>query len=164
MHLFFYMRGIYNQVEVLKTQLQGTFWKWKRINLDTGKEEEILVQGALRPSVLGAWEYIFPEECLAEVLCIMGIKGEEYTHSDRFKDKFRLAFLRKIFGAEKIPKEKYIEAAQIPQSIIIQGTWRGLSHCIIPGTAIHCIGIKKDDRRDFDFTPQGLGRYNQEAL
>jgi hypothetical protein len=158
------MRGIYSQIEVLKTQLQCTFWKWKRLNLDTGKIEEILVQGALRPSVLGAYEYIFPEECLAEVLCVMGIKGEEHTHSDRFKDKLRLAFLRKVFGAKKIPKSFYEEAIKIPQSLIIAGTWRGLSHCIIPGTAVHCIGIKADDRRDFDFTKEGLGRYNQEAL
>ena len=144
--------------------IQGFFWKWKRVNLDTGKEEEILVQGALRPSVLGAWEYIFPEECLAEVLCILGIKGEGYTAADQFKDKFRLAFLRKIFSAKRIPKEVYEEAAKIPQTMIIQGTMRGLSHCITPGTAVHIIGVKPDDRRDFDFTSHGLGRYNQEAL
>ena len=164
MHLVFFMRGIYSQFEVLKTQLQCTFWKWKRLNLDTGRYEDILVQGALRPSVLGAWEYIFPEECLAEVLCVMGIKGEEYTHEDRFKDKFRLAFLRKIFGVQRIKKEVYEEAAKIPPTMIINGTMRGLSHCIIPGTAVHCIGIKKDDRRDFDFSSVGQGRYHQEAL
>jgi hypothetical protein len=164
MHLVFFMRGIYSQIEILKTQLQCTFWKWKRINLDTGQEETILVQGALRPSVLGAWEYVFPEECLAEVLCVMGIKGEEYTHSDRFKDKLRLSFLRKVFGVKKIPKSFYEEAAKIPPTLIINGVMRGLSHCIIASTAIHCIGIKADDRRDFDFTNVGLGRYNQEAL
>ena len=164
MHLVFFMRGIYNQVEVLKTQLQCTFWKWKRINLDTNQEEEIMVQGALRPSVLGAWEYIFPEECLAEVLAVLGIKGEGYTAADQFKDKFRLAFLRKIFGVKRITKKMYEEAAKISPTIIIKGTMRGLSHCIIPGTAIHCIGIKHDDRRDFDFSKEGQGRFNQEAL
>ena len=166
MHLYFYMRGIYDRIEALKVMLQGYYWKWKRINLDTGKEEEILVQGALRPSVLGAWEYIFPEECLAEVLCVMGITDNPYR-GEKPKarmERLQLAFLRKIFSAKRITKEIYEEAVKIPQSIILAGTWRGLSHCIIPGTAIHCIGIKKDDRRDFDFTPQGLGRFNQEAL
>ena len=164
MHLFFFVRGIVPQCEIFKTQLQGFFWNWKRINLDTGAEETILVQGALRPSVLGAWEYIFPEECLAEVLAILGVKGEEYNHDDRFKDKFRLAFLRKIFGVEKIPKEIYEESFKIPQTVIVSGTMRGLSHCIIPGTAVHIIGIKRDERRDFDFTAVGQGRFNQEAL
>jgi len=158
------MRGINNQIEILKTMMQGYYWKWKRINLDTNQEEIILVQGALRPSVLGAWEYIFPEECLAEVLCVFGIKGGQYKAGREKIEALQLAFLRKIFGAEKIKKEIYEEAAKIPQSIIINGTWRGLSHCIIPGTAVHCIGIKKDDRRDFDFTANGLGRYHQEAL
>lgn len=164
MHLVFFIRGIYNQVEVLKTQLQSICWKWKRINLDTGLEEAILVQGALRPSVLGAWEYIFPEECLAEVLAVLGKTTEKYTAADRYKDIFRLAFLRKIFSVKKIPKEIYEKAKEIPQSVIIDNCWRGLSHCIIPGTAVHIIGIKEDERRDFDFTAQGQGRYNQEAL
>jgi len=165
MHLIFFIRGINNQIEILKTMMQGYYWKWKRINLDTGKEEEILVQGALRPSVLGAWEYIFPEECLAEVCCVFGIKScENYNAGHLFKQKAQLAILRKIFGAKKIPQEIFDEAEKIPQSIIIAGTWRGLSHCIIPGTAVHCIGIKPDDRRDFDFSDKGMGRYNQEAL
>jgi hypothetical protein len=163
MHLIFYIRGINNQVEFLKTQLQSLYWKWNRTNLDTGLEESILVQGALRPSVMGAWEYVFPEECLKEVLAVIGAK-EEYTHADRFKDKFRLAFLRKIFGAKKIPKKIYDEAAKIPQTIMLNDSWRGLSHCIVPGTALHIIGTKADDKRDFDFSDVGQGRYNQEAL
>jgi hypothetical protein len=167
MHLIFFVRGIYSQVEIFKTMIQGVYWKWRRINLDTNKEEEILVQGALRPSVFGTYEYIFPEECLAEVLCIMGINKTNYgsyQNGGSIKEKVQMATLRKIFGAGKIDDKIFEEALKIPPTLIINNIWRGLSHCIIPGVAIHCIGIKPDERKDFDFTGVGLGRYNQEAL
>ena len=61
MHLYFFLRGNYPCVETFKTLAQGQFWQWKRINLATNKEETILVQGALRPTVFGAYEYVFPE-------------------------------------------------------------------------------------------------------
>lgn len=159
MHLFFYARGIINQIEVWKVLMQGQFWKWKRKNLATGQEEFSLVQGALRPSVMGAWEYIFPEECLPAVLSIMGIADENIGATASLANKFKLAGLRVIFGADEIQKEAYEEARKIMPSLLINDSMRGLSHCIVPGVSIHTIGIKKDLRQDF----VQIG-YNQEML
>jgi len=142
---------------------QGLFWKWKRINLETKKEEIILVQGALRPSVMGAWEYVFPEECLADVIAVMGL-ANSIGAIPTFMNKARLAILRKTFGAEKIPKEIFEEAAKIPPSIVLNDSYRGLSTLLVPGVCIHPIGIKREIRRDFDFSSTGQGKFNQEAL
>lgn len=159
MHLYFFVRGKFAQVEEWKAHAQAAYWKWRRIN-PKGKEEMTLVQGALRPSVLGAYEYVFPREALAEVCSFFGIKDhEEYTHSDRFKDKFRLVTLRKIFGAKKIPKKILKEAQGIPKTFMTGEFERGGSNCVIPGVALHAIGIKADDYRKFPETG-----YSQEAL
>ncbi len=164
MHFFFYIRGVYSQVEVWKTLAQGQFWKWKRINLKTGKEETILVQGALRPSILGAWEYILPEDCLADLMSIMGIGSKHVGAPKTFMNKARLAALRKMFGAKKIPEKIFKEAEGIAPSISLNDSHRGLHHLIVKGVAIHPIGIREDERRDFDFSKAGQGKYNQEAL
>lgn len=159
MHLQIYVRGIYPQVELWKSMAQGLFFKWRRINLETGKEEIILVQGALRPSILGSFEFIFPEEALPEVLCIMGLADENIGCKKSKKRKLQLMVLRKLFDVKKIPKSIYEKARNLPESIVLSDSERGLSHIKVPGVAIHLIGIRKDIHRDF---PQ-LG-YNQEAL
>lgn len=158
MHFVFYLRGILNQVELWKTIAQGQFWKWERINIKTKKKETIIVQGALRPSVMGAWEYIFPEECLPDVLAMFGVQREEYTHADRFKDAAKLKILRKALGVKAIPKEAYEEAKKCISSILLENSWRALTPINVPGIAIHPIGIKEDDRRDMEWG------FNQEAL
>ena len=123
MHLVFYLRGINSEVEKWKVLAQGVFWKWIRTNVKTGKDEEILVQGSLRPSVLGTWEYIFPEECLPEVLAVMGLSSPKLIGIDwKLKNRVRLATLRKLLGLQKIPKKDFEEAATIPQSLTIKGS------------------------------------------
>ena len=167
MHLFFYIRGIYNQVEVWKTAAQYQFWKWKRINLETGKEEITLVQGALRPSLLGAYEYVFPEECLPEVLSIMGISKGTVGAAGTYMNKVKMKALRKVFRAKKIPKEAFKEALDIPSSVVVNNTNRGLSSLIISGVAIHPIGIKYDEFKEKDWDRQAgidTGKYYQEML
>ncbi len=159
MHLQIYVRGIYSQVELWKSMAQGVFFKWRRTNLKTGKEEIILVQGALRPSVLGTYEYVFPETALPEVLCIMGLAEGSIGCKKTMKKKIQLAGLRKMLGVKKIPKSIYEEAKKLPESIVLKDSERGLSSLKVPGVAIHLIGIKKDDYREF--TEFG---YYQEAL
>ena len=114
------------------------------MNLETGKEEIHLVQGALRPSILGAYEYVFPEDCLPEVLSIFGITKNESYGFKKIGLKARHFGLRKLFGAKKIPKKYLEEAKKINPEVFISNSHRGLGHCIIPGVAIHVIGIKKD--------------------
>ena len=54
MHLYLYARGKFEQVKLWEAHAQTSYWKFRRTSIETGKEEIILVQGALRPSILGA--------------------------------------------------------------------------------------------------------------
>lgn len=128
--------------EAWKVQAQVQFWEWKRRNLKTNKIETIIVQGSLRPSVLGTWEYVFPEECLPNVLAVFGLIED---NEGRTLEKI---VLRKMIGAKKIPKKVYEEAKKINPSILIPKQKRGVSSCIIPGVLLHVIGIKKDIRME----------------
>ncbi|MFA5051317.1 MAG: hypothetical protein WC499_04355 [Patescibacteria group bacterium] len=139
MHLNFFLRGIESQVNIWKMLAQSQFWQWKRKKLKTGKDEITLVQGALRPSILGSYEYVFPEECLPEVLAVLGF-SEEYA-----KD-FRLKLIRPIFNSIKIKKKVWREAEKKQTMIIIDGTTRGLANCVVGGVHLIPIGIKKDKR------------------
>jgi len=150
MHIYFTIRAIYSQVELWKTLTQCHFWKWIRINIKTGKEELFIVQGALRPTVLGCWEYVFPEECLNEVLSVFQV--HEKNHHD-----YRLALFRKVLGCKRIPHKNFVEAAKIPSIRMLENSMRCLHHGCVDSTAVHCIGIKKDPRIE-------LGGYYQEAL
>lgn len=148
MHLYFYIRGIKNWVDAWLVMAQGLFWKWDRKNLKTGKIESFAIQGALRPSIWGAWEYIFPEEALPDVLAVFNIK-ETTTGGTKsaYIEKSKLAMLRKLFFAKKIPKEAFEKSKGAGKSIILKNSHRALSHLgdeIIPGIALHPIGIKYD--------------------
>ena len=159
MHLYLFVRGKFEQVEHWKSHVQSAYWKWRRINADTGKEDITLVQGALRPSVFGAYEYIFPKEALAEVCSFLGITKNESYGFNKIGLYTRHFSLRKIFGCKKIPKKILDQAKDIPASFSTEEFERGVSNCIIPGVAIHVIGIKNDDYRLF----KDIGYY-QEAL
>ena len=157
MHLYLYVRGKFEQVEQWKAIAQGAFWKFRRTNNKTGEEEIILVQGALRPSVLGAYEYIFPKEALAEVCCFFGITencrygfGTIGLHSRHF-------CLRKIFGCKKITNKIFKKVKNIPPTFSTEEFERGAGNCMIPGVAPHLIGIKEDK-------VGVIGEYTQELL
>jgi len=150
MHLYFYIRGIKHWTDTWLTMAQGLFWKWKRKNLKTGKMEYFAIQGALRPSIWGAWEYVFPEEALPDVLAVFNIT-EDTTGGTKsaWIEKSKLTMLRKIFFAKKIPKEAFKKSKTSAKSIILKESQRALSHLgeeIVPGVAIHPIGIKYDLR------------------
>lgn len=157
MHLYFYVRGKFSQVEEWKCLAQGAFWKFRRINQETEKEEIKLVQGALRPSVLGAYEYVFPKEALAEVCSFFGITSNEQYGFNKIGLYTRHFCLRRVFGCKKLPKETLKKAAKIPASFDLKGFERGCPDCSVPGVAIHVIGIKEDEERV-------IGNYFQEAL
>ena len=157
MHLYFFVRGKFEQIELWKSHAQSTYWKWRRINNKTGKEETKIVQGALRPSVLGAYEYIFPKEALAEVCSFFGIRANENYGFGKFGLYTRHFALRKIFGCKKIPKAILKKAEEIPESFTTEEFERGSANCIIPGVALHVIGIKEDEEGV-------IGDYTQEKL
>lgn len=148
MHLYLFVRGKFEQVEMWKSHAQTAYWKLRRKNIKSGKEEIILVQGALRPSVLGAYEYIFPKEALAEVCSYFGIiynirDGQSFGYGS-IPAIIRHMGMRKIFGCKKIPDAILKKAATIPNSFSTEEFERGGSNCIIPGVAVHVIGIKDD--------------------
>lgn len=157
MHLYIFVRGKFTQVEEWKAHAQAAYWKWRRINKNTGQEEVVLVQGALRPSVLGVYEYVFPKEALAEVCAFFGITRNYSYGFSRLGIELRHASLRKIFGSKKIPDSALDSAKEIPDTYTTAEYERGFGSCIIPGVAIHAIGIKEDKQIT-------LGDYIQEAL
>jgi len=162
MHFVFYVRGIYSQVELWKVKMRAMHWKWTIKNTKTGKEETILVQGSLRPSLLGAYEYIIPEPCLPECLACMGIHKDWLGATVTYKLKANLAMMRIMLGAKKIPKKIFKEAEGIQPSIIIENSMRGLSNLQMDGVAIHPIGIRYDVT-DLMPYPNGV-TYEQEML
>ena len=152
---------------------QGLFWKWERTNLLTGKLEQHALQGALRPSILGAWEYIFPEEALPDVLNVFGITKDltgGMTHNKmlgQLPNKFKLVAMRKLFGAKRIPKEAFEKAETIQKSAVFNESWRALSHLgseIIPGIALQPKSIKVDGGGVLDHTKTGGGKWKQEMV
>ncbi len=157
MHLVFYIRGVPQQVALWKAMAQCQFFKWRRINIKTNKEEIILVQGGLRDSVMGTMEFIFPEEALPTVICIMGLAEGHLGVTPSFMSKARVAVLRKILGLKKIPKWAWKEARELAPSVVFDNLERGLSDLKAPKISIHPIGIKKD-RRDKCVNPTtGVG-------
>jgi hypothetical protein len=187
MHLYFYARGKFEQVEQWKAHAQASYWKFRRINnkvcmcgqtlekhddkkcyIQKGKEklfmgkfaprqETILVQGALRPSVLGAFEFVFPKEALAEVLSFFGIEANTQYGFKGISLESRHFVLRKVFGAKKIPKDILDKAKKIQSTFSTEEFERGCSNCVIPGVALHVIGIKDDEMGV-------IGNYTQELL
>lgn len=127
--------------------MQSQFFMLKQKELKTGKMKEIPVQGALRPTIFGAYEYIFPKEALPEVLSMMGIDiDKEFGQIEiNLKNKFRMFSLRKIFGCKRIPKKYLIKAKETPNAIKLPGFTRMLPNCILNNVIIHCIGIKEDE-------------------
>lgn len=159
MHLIFLPRGVQHQIDIWKTMAQCQFWKWKRKNLNVcecGQPREKhkktktckrfkmrtefnFIQGALKPSVFGCWEYVFPEECLTEVLAVFGCP-------ENYKPCFKIKALRQLFRAEKIPKKNIDEAQKVPPTIMVQGSNRGLANCRIDGVGMYFIGLIRDRR------------------
>jgi len=157
MHLYLYVRGKFEQVELWKVHAQTSYWKFRRANNKTGKEQEGIVQGALRPSILGAYEFVFPKEALAEVCSFFGITKNTSYGFGRLGLSMRHAVMRKAFGCKKIPKKILKEAEKIPSTFSTKQFERGCSDCLIPGIGIHVIGIKDDVMGE-------MGDYTQEML
>lgn len=144
MHLIFYIRGLKSQVSLLEHFLESQFFKWKRVNNLTKEVEYNLVQGGLRQTVLGAYEYIFPEEALADVLAMMNLNEGHVGAEGSIINKSKIIALRKIFGASKIDPATWEKARKIPKNMMFNNSERALADVLITGTAIHLIGIKKD--------------------
>ena len=139
------LRGLPQEITLWKAMAQSQFFMWRRVNVKTGKDDNILIQAGLRDSVLGTYEYVFPKESLSTVLAIIGkIDPQDIGAENTIGRRFKLAVLRKMTGTKKIPKKYFKEAAEIPPSIELGNSERGLGHLHYGKVALHIIGIKED--------------------
>lgn len=127
MHLFFIVRGVQHQVDQWKMWMQTTLWPWRVKDKETGQEDIMAVQGALRPIQL--YEFVFPEEHLQEVLTMMNFSEGKTGYWGKGWAKYMLAPLRKILGAKPIPT--------LPPSPRARYIYR-------EGVGLEGIGIKSD--------------------
>lgn len=135
MHLYFMIRGILTATDIFKMFMQTQMWTWKRKDLKTGKDEIILVQGALRECGF-LYEYIFPEEHFDEV-CTMLNRGGEFIDNATNLGLLRNWGVRKVLGhgVKKIPKFKEVQSNKFIQ---------------MHGVAFYPIGIKYDKKREVE--------------
>ena len=147
------VRGIKQQMDLWEMFMQTQMFHWKRNKLlkdkkgnyrknkdgtfKRGPDELTRVQGALRPIQL--YEYVFPEECLKEVIPMLNM--HDITSVRPEVNNFAW-ILRKMMKLKKLPD--YPEMKGKPQT--------DLTGRYIPchnGVAVYPIGIKLDGKADF---------------
>lgn len=138
MHLYFMVRGVIHQLNLFEMFMSTQMFPWKRKNLKTGKDEYIQVQGGLRRAPWG-YEYVFPEECLAEVLTMLEImpKDNRWDLGSVKSWVIRKALGKGDAGHKVLPIPKYKPVL----------TTRYIEK---RGIAIYPIGIKKDARQKME--------------
>jgi len=112
------------------------------------REELTSVQASLRPIQL--WEYVFPDESMADVFSALGLtaedgKPEATKHWPLSKTK--MWALRKALKCEPIPDVKW----QRPQRFIMH-----------TGISLYPIGIRRDERGEM--SAPGEGHWQQELI
>lgn len=161
MHLIFFAYGIQNKVDEFLNSLKYNFYPWRRLNETTGQYNFLNVQGSLRPGMLGTYEYVFPEECLADVITAMFPSGNWKTNIEIKSMNFRTWVFRKMMKLEKIP-ETY--KCFIGEEKLISSFSR-VRTLITEGVSVYLIGIRRDETREHQFpdkeSPAG---YTQEML
>ena len=164
MHFVILTRGAPEQVDIWKKFVETQMFNWKRQPLlkdaqgkfipdgedengapkyKRGPEQVTRVQGALRP--IEFYEYVFPQECLPEVLAMMNLhKG----------DNLRPEVAAPAWIARKIMKLKPVP--KFPE--LYDKTTQELTSRFIPTTTVatYPIGVRSDFKKDFIFTfPNG---------
>lgn len=100
MHVVFGTRGIKQATELWLKFMETRMFKAKVKNLQTGQDEFIAVQGALRPIQL--WDYVFPEEALDQVLSMMEADKNNWNEKE---DKVKTKVLQKALNLDPMPKK-----------------------------------------------------------
>jgi len=167
MHLVLMTRGINQQFELWKKFMETHMFWWKRQPLlkdekgeylknedgtyKRGADELTKVQGALRPIQL--FEYVFPKECLGEVLAMLNKhkEGELKLRPEVNTPAWVLRKLMKLKPIPVIPEIQNKEKWQITDKYTPSETM-----------GIYLIGIKDDPIQDYIFGKEG-GWY-QEGL
>lgn len=157
MHFLFGTRGIYaSQEQMIHDLTAQRFW-WRRVNMQTGKTEDVPVQGILRPFMI--WEYVYPKESPevpGDLNCKMidntpiVLRSFDLIGPDHYIPKSigkYVKFVGKIAGLKPIPE------------VSTEGPRRYI-HTL--GISTVPIGLKDDEYRVHDFGP--AGKYEQEGL
>lgn len=141
MHFYGIMRGIKENADKVKKQLECQWYPLERIDVETGKKHMIAVQGMLRPIEL--FEYVIPENCMAGFVKSIGLIGDAkegyWGEKNGAKAKMMLPFLRKLLGAKKMPDYKD-DPGQVLYPLKREGV------------GIEPIGIKEDGYTEFKYS------------
>ena len=145
-------------------QTQMFPWMRKDLNKPKGKQEFLtMFQGAYRDA--GPFkEYIFPEECLEDVLAMLMFDWASYISQPK-----RWAMRRLLGnGVRAIPKEipKYPNFAKcglVTYDKKGKPLFRPYRYVEQRGVVLHFIGIKKDERGIMEVKATGE-KYDQELL
>lgn len=129
-HIYLMTRGVFHQVQLWQSLMQGQVFDWHREEADTGKKFVSGVGGALRP--IQFWEYVVPNESVEDVM--NNLKMTPWSKEARgrnLREKAMVLAMRKAFGAKPFP-------AYTPKPItrLMQ----------VDGVAVQPIGIKEDAR------------------
>lgn len=162
MHLDLFLRGKVEFVNLWESHVQAQYFRFRRKNIQTGKNEDKIVQLGLRKGIFGSYELVFPKEALTEVLAMLGARNatNSYTKPKSLYYKTGTFVLNKLFGDKLIPKKiwKEVDKIRSQSSMIIDGKERAIGDCKTPGVTIHIIGIKEDSYGTLD------GVYTHELL
>lgn len=167
MHLLFFTRAVEQQRRLFEMFMETQMFVWHRKDLMTGKDRIQIVQGGLRKAPWG-YEYVFPKECLAEVLTMLEIPSGEPSFWGM--SKFKRWALRNLIGQGIKPIPKY---EPIPDKYISVEGVKGVTEVVLrrfvekKGVAIYPIGIKEDVMGTFEeFDPKTGERHlwQQEML
>lgn len=124
-------RGVNHSRELWVAAMQSQYFNWTRKNLETGQDEIIRVQGALRPIEL--WEYVFPEDALPEVLTMLNMTNKDGKGAfDAYGPRGKIlgSVLRKVLSCKPIPNIDPVQTNKFIPQMGFNGS---------------PIGIKKDD-------------------
>ena len=138
MHAYFITRGIKQDVDEFVKWLETRSLRLPLKDKD-GKESVIPLQASLRPVQL--WEFVFPENEKDAVLTTL--KFHEKPPADSISMKLKIAALRKMLGAEKIPEFKTDNRMLMPD---------------FPWVAITALGVRYDEK---DWLDPASGNYHE---
>jgi len=132
MHVHFMIRGIKQDVETWFKYLE-TSWFWLPFKDENGVEKKQQIQGQLRYSLFGTWEFIFPKEYQDAVLTTFGFHNNLRGNK---KYQFQMNLIRLALGLKKAPKDfNTNQKLTLPNELWVE---------VVP------IGIKHDAEQTFE--------------
>lgn len=161
MHLYIIPRGVRHAIQLFETYIQAQMFSWKRINLESGKEEISFVAMGYRDCGMFK-ELVFPREHLLDVLKMLDYDPK---YGGKLSD-WKKSLMRLGLGNKVISIKTAINKWKDKQSNIRFGyantktnAFKDYRYIEKRGVDIAFIGIKEDEYMDF----QEWG-YKQEAL